>query len=374
MSAVGTILSVVSSANWHTLGKALPRANVNLGTSSVSSSSPGSFTLVRMHCPRNLDAHLWSEILVDAGALYVTLADADRDTYREVPIFHAFKVGAPGSSPIETTHDLERWEQLLEARHLWSNSSMEVGFRCGLDVETTILKAASIVGAEPPRFEVEQIAPRDWVTEVQASWPPILISNCVQILFPWHQVDEYCTQAHVPILRLQPGLAFGTGEHPTTQLCCRALRQKIDNAIDPGAVHVLDYGSGSGVLSLAALKFGAVSAVGVEIDSAALAVSKLNAIDNELANAYAALSCEEEAAIEGQYSVVIANILAGTIIDLASLLASRVEPGGSLLLSGIWGKDQASAVCRAFDGFGFDDFFTEWKDGWALLSTKRLEV
>ena len=131
---------------------------------------------------------------------------------------------------------------------------MEVGFAVDTDVEATLLLAAASAGLDAvPRFRIEELMPTDWVTKVQASWPPIEIPGCLLIRFPWHPpVDELKrgeSSMDVPSLTLHPGMAFGTGEHATTQLCCEALRDALAGPL--AGCTLLDYGSGSGVLAFA---------------------------------------------------------------------------------------------------------------------------
>lgn len=317
--------------------------------------------LVRMQCPHAVDGHLWSELLVDAGALFVSLSDAHSGTDAEEAIFHAHP---PGATSAEL---LQRSGADCISGHLtpvWSNSRLEVGFAPDVDVEATLLLAAAVAGESPPRFEVEVLGARDWVSQVQSNWKPVELAGCLRILFPWHEPDE----AHpLPSLRLQPGMAFGTGEHATTQLCCRAIHSLLKGRLS-GCSAMLDYGSGSGVLGLAALLFGCERAVGVEIDPYALKVSRTNAADNGMAGRFVAvLPAAEEA---GEYELVAANILARTLIELEATLSSRVAPRGTLLLSGIWGDEQVHNVIDAFSP-AFTEFATSWQDGWALVSARR---
>ena len=327
--------------------------------------------LVKMQCPVGLSAQAVSNAMLEAGALFVSVSDGAAGTNDEEPIFATYPMGS------NTSH-LESWSELMQAQSLWSNATLEVGFGPRSDVEGTLLSAAAISGMETlPRFSISMISSRDWVTEVQSNWPPIAMPG-LTIKFPWHHqsdleaawVSTGADSASEIILELQPGMAFGTGEHATTQLCCAALRRLFAT---PAAQHVggsvLDFGSGSGVLALAALEFGASSAVGIEIDPDALAVSLANAEINGLSTRFSAhLPQDEEAR---QYEVVVANILAGTIIELAELLESRVALGGTLLLSGIWGSEQVARVQAAFEDTCLGPFDVVFQDGWALLESSR---
>jgi len=324
--------------------------------------------LVHMQSPASTGAMFWSEVLMESGAMCVSLSDGAFGTAEEEPIY---SVHAPGSVEPE----LETWGQLLEARHLWSNTSMEVGFAVGTDVEATLLFAAASAGLDaPPRFRIENLMETDWVTQVQANWPPIVIPGCLLIRFPWHPLEaEIAAERQIspalPALTLQPGMAFGTGEHPTTQLCCEAVQAALARPELRGC-DVLDYGSGSGVLAFAALLFGAARARGVEIDREAVKTSIRNADENGLGARYEALHPDDEDD-SVTYRLVVANILAGTLTQLQPLMAARVAAGGTLLLSGIWGEGQAAQVRAAYaDDFAVDE--TQIGEGdWCCIRLTR---
>ena len=367
--------------------------------------------LVSLLCPTELSASELTDALMEVGALYVSVSDGSAGTESEEPIYHAHTSGAdggPGVHTFDASNDEpnpESWDELMTApRRLWSNCSLEVGFTPGFDVERAMLAVLTDVGlASTTRYSVDDIAPKDWVTEVQSNWPPVVLPGCLTIRFPWHTEADLPDGAP-PVVTLHPGMAFGTGEHQTTQLCCLALRRLLKDgegssaasaasasaasasasaAAAPAAstassasssseVSVLDFGSGSGILSFAALLFGASSAVGVEIDAEALATSRLNAEENGLQTSFVAELPEEEAERGGTYPIVVANILAGTLIELCDVIASRVAPGGTLLMSGIWGEEQAERVQSAYAAKGFANFRLEFADGgWALLEATQ---
>jgi len=213
------------------------------------------------------------------------------------------------------------------------------------------------------------------VTQVQANWAPIVIPGCLLIRFPWHPPPAEITAERqisppLPALTLQPGMAFGTGEHPTTQLCCEAVQAALGRPELHGC-DMLDYGSGSGVLAFAALLFGATNAVGVEIDREAVTTSIRNADENGLGARYESMHPDDED--EGRtYRLVVANILAGTLTQLEPVMAARVAPGGTLLLSGIWGEGQAAQVRAAYaDDFALDDTQVGAGDWYCIRMTRR---
>lgn len=353
-------------------------------SSHCATSPPPVVQLAVLQCPSEANAVLLSELLLEAGALYVSLSDADAGTEAEVPLFGVHPSEAPDGAMVLTDvpdkagslraadvydpHRMETWDELMRARRLWSNAVLEVGFAADADVEAALLLCAASAELELPRFTIEQLGARDWVSEVQANWPPVVLPGCLLIRFPWHSEEDVTTLGEtVPAasLTLHPGMAFGTGEHATTQLCCAALLET-----DLKGRTVLDYGSGSGVLALAALLFGAARAVGVEIDREAISISEMNAKENGVQERYDALLPETEAARGATYPLVIANILAGTLVELQPLLTHRVAPGGTLLMSGIWGEQQAAKVLAAYEG-EIDFGPATYQDGWALLKGTR---
>lgn len=341
-------------------GGRTPTGNHAIVDEGAGEAEDGAMLLVRMQLPQAVEGHMWSELLIDAGALYVILSDGGRGTDAEEPIF---QYHPPGSSMVESAEATQG-----HLTPVWSNSSLEVGFAPDVDVEATLLLAAAVTGQPPPRFEIEALGQRDWVSHVQSTWPPVELAGCLRIVFPWHERDE----THpLPTLMLQPGMAFGTGEHATTQLCCRAVHELMVGRMK-GIGEMLDYGSGSGIIAFAALLFGCERAVGVEIDPYALRVSRSNAADNGMDERFVAMLPHEEEALapDRVYPLVVANILARTLVQLEPTLSPRVAPGGLLLLSGIWGEAQVAAVTKAYSA-EFEAFETSWQNGWALVAATR---
>jgi len=347
----------------------------------------GTMQLVHLQCPVGLSPQLLGDAMLDAGAFFVTVRDSNEGTDAEQPIFAVYRPGATSEVVLDTKGE--------GVTQLWSNSTLEVGFKASTDIEKTLLDAAATSGLSAlPRFRISTISQHDWVTKVQSTWPPVVLPGCLVIKFPWHEAADVAAataqkaadagdgssgEDDEVVLTLNPGMAFGTGEHDTTQMCCTALRRllastsSISAAFSGSDLTVLDYGSGSGVLSFAAVRFGAERAVGVEIDPDALAVSLKNAKLNGLEDAFAAHSPGIEAASPKQYPIVISNIFATTIIELRDVLVSRVAPGGSLVLSGIWGREQATWVQDAFADSGMGTFdVTYSSSGWALMEATRI--
>ena len=189
------------------------------------------------------------------------------------------------------------------------------------DARRIVRGAARAAGlARTPAFTVREIADEDWVRSTQAQFGPIEIGARLWIGPSWHQAPT--DRAAV---RLDPGLAFGTGTHPTTRLVLSYLEQRIG-----GRERVLDYGCGSGILALAAVKLGAGDVDAVDVDPQAVRTT----LENAAANRVGLRACLPDALPEGRYDVVISNILAQPLIVLAPLLAARAVTGGELALAG----------------------------------------
>jgi ribosomal protein L11 methyltransferase len=200
---------------------------------------------------------------------------------------------------------------------------------------------------------VEQVAEQDWVCASRDQFAPIRISARLWIVPSWHEAPD---PGAINLL-LDPGLAFGTGAHATTRLCLRWLEHAVR-----GGESVLDYGCGSGILAIAAMKLGAARADGVDIDEQALLAARSNAIHNRVQVSFHSAA----GAIRQPAQIVVANILAHPLIVLAPLLAQLTAHGGRLALAGLL-ADQADEVRAAYrTWFAFDT--PRQDEGWTLLS------
>ncbi|MDO4434638.1 MAG: 50S ribosomal protein L11 methyltransferase [Alysiella sp.] len=247
------------------------------------------------------DAEAFSDALMDCGALSSAIEDAFAGTENEQAIF-----GEPD----------------MPQQQIWQQSRVMALFDAEVDVAAALFQAATSVGMVLPDYVVEKLEERDWVRLTQSQFEPIKISDRFWITPTWHEMPD----DNAVNLRLDPGLAFGTGSHPTTHLCLQWLDGQL-----LGGKTVLDYGCGSGILTIAALKLGAVSAVGVDIDPQAIRASCDNAVLNEVAADFYL----PDALPQGQFDVVIANILANPLRMLGEMLAGRTKKGGRIVLSGI---------------------------------------
>ena len=286
-----------------------------------------------MMCPEDRVEHL-SDALDALDALSVSVEDADAQTDAEQALF-----GEPGMPP---------------PKDGWQRSRVTALFAD----ESLAREAADLLKAQD-FFEVCQVLAmspvpeQDWVRLTQSQFTPVDITPEFWIVPTWHEPPTQAKQ----VIRLDPGLAFGTGTHPTTRMCLRWI------AAHPVAGRVLDYGCGSGILAIGAAKFGATEVVAVDIDPAAVQSTELNAS----ANGVALLAGLPDLAV-GQYNVVLANILASPLKVLAPLLCSHVSPDGHLVLAGILER-QADELIEAYAPH-CRLAVADREDGWILMTAE----
>ena len=280
-------------------------------------------------------ADRWSDALIDAGALSVDVSDPAAGTPNESPVY-----GEPGGP----------------AAAFWALSRVEALFAEDADVDAALVAAARALDAPMPLHETRAVADQDWVRLTQSQFGPIAIGEKFWIVPTWSEPPE----ADALVLRLDPGLAFGTGSHATTHLCLAWLRETLV----PGE-RVLDYGCGSGILAIAAAKLGARDVAGTDIDPQALVASRANATLNGVAATFVAPDSLPASASD----VVVANILAHPLILLAPALAARTRPGGRIALSGIL-ESQADEVAAAYARW-FTLAAGRLLDGWILITGTR---
>lgn len=282
-------------------------------------------------------AEALSEALLARGALSVDMLDADADTPDEQAIF-----GEPGEP----------------TSAVWQHNLVNALFESDVAVADLLRDSCAQLGiAVLPEHRIETLEESDWVRLTQAQFDPIRISDRLWIVPTWHEAAD----PSAINIALDPGLAFGTGSHPTTRLCLRWLDDHIQ-----GGESILDYGCGSGILAIAAMKLGAGSAIGVDVDAQAVSASRDNAIANHV---QADFYLPDGIALQ-HYDVVVANILTNPLRALAPLLASATRTGGRIVLSGIL-AEQAEDVMHIY-GQWCDLVPPVIEDGWCCLSgTKR---
>jgi len=286
-------------------------------------------------------AEALSDALMEAGALSVSVEDADEGTDQEKPLF-----GEPGMEPAEAAWDHSRVVALTDV---------------DADQSAIVAQAAAVIGlAAAPKFSTRAVSDQDWVRLTQSQFAPIHIGKNIWVVPSWHEAPD----PHGLILELDPGLAFGTGSHPTTRLCMEWLEAHPA----PGET-VLDYGCGSGILAMVAKKMGAGDVAGVDIDPQAIESARDNAerngcdIDYYLPDDFAVSAKAQHAS--GRFDIVVANILSSPLKLMAPMLAGRVAPGGALVLSGVLAR-QADEVAEAYAPFIKLGVWAE-QDGWVAL-------
>ncbi|ACA89750.1 50S ribosomal protein L11 methyltransferase [Burkholderia cenocepacia] len=284
-------------------------------------------------------AEALSDALLDLGALSVSVEDADADTPDEQPLF-----GEPGLVPDRTAWQHSRVVALLSADH---------------EPAVLLAAAANEIGlAETPKFVVREVEEQDWVRLTQSQFEPIPIGERIWVVPSWHDAPD----PDALVLELDPGLAFGTGSHPTTRLCMEWLEQSVK----PGQ-SVLDYGCGSGILAILAKKCGANPVIGIDIDPQAVESARQNSERNRAEVTYGL----PDACPEGEFDIVVANILSNPLKLMASMLASKVKPGGRIALSGVLAR-QADEVAAVYARYVDISVWRE-HEGWVCLAGTRRE-
>ena len=284
-------------------------------------------------------AEALSDALLELGAQSVSIEDARADTPHEAP-----RYGEPGSA----------------AAPAWPDSRLLALVDIQSDAATLMNAAASAAGLRAaPEFEVNRIEDADWVRRTQSQFAPIQVGQRLWIVPSWREPP---TAEDSVVLRLDPGLAFGTGSHPTTRLVLEWLEAVL--AGNPG-VRVLDYGCGSGILALAAAKLGARDVVAIDLDPQALKACAENARANE---ATIQIELPDRLPV-GPYDLVLANILARPLIDLAPVFAAHTADRARIALSGVL-ADQAGEVIAVYAP-EFDMRVDATCEGWVLLTGER---
>jgi ribosomal protein L11 methyltransferase len=282
-----------------------------------------------------------SEAMVDElDALSVSVADADAGTADEQALF-----GEPG---------------MPAPREGWQRSDVTALFETeGQATEAATLLLAQDWAADLTVLALRAVADQDWVRLTQSQFTPVEITPSFWIVPSWHQAPPQAEQ----IIRLDPGLAFGTGTHPTTRMCLRWTARQAP-ALAAGWRRVLDYGCGSGILAIGAALHGAQGIDAVDIDEAAVTATRANAQANGVT-----LNAGLPSAAQDAYPLVLANILATPLKVLAPLLAGHVAPGGHLVLAGILDRqaDELKAAYAPWLALTVSDA----EDGWILMTAQR---
>ncbi|AWI79674.1 50S ribosomal protein L11 methyltransferase [Parazoarcus communis] len=281
-------------------------------------------------------AEALSDALMEAGALSVSIEDADAGTEAETPQF-----GEPGHLPTS----------------LWDHSRVIALFDRDAAFETVLAEASKAVGLDAvPPYTTEAVEEQNWVQLTQSQFDPIRITERLWIVPSWHTAPD----TDAINIELDPGMAFGTGSHPTTRLCLEWLC----DAVQPGQ-SVLDYGCGSGILGIAAVRLGAADVLGVDIDEKAVEAAR----DNAQRNAVAMRLQHSGIALSETFDIVVANILTNPLCVLAPAIAARVAPGGRVALSGVL-EQQSEQVIDAWAPYIALEVGAT-SDGWVRLEGRR---
>lgn len=287
----------------------------------------------------------YENALEDVGALAVTLLDADADTTDERAILEP----GVGQTPL--------WDSLVLTA-LFPDDTDALALLAALE--------AFDPGLDWAQVQFRQVADEDWERAWLDQFAPMRFGQRTFIV-PWnHELPEDARGAEAAVVRLDPGLAFGSGTHPTTALCLRWLDGLAQEGVLQGA-RVLDFGCGSGILALAALKLGAGQAVGVDNDPQALIATHDNAERNGVADRLAVYLPDDEPV--ATYPVVVANILASALDALAPTLAERVAVGGRIALSGILHGQETELLDRY--AAWFDNLRCEQEGDWMRIEGVR---
>jgi len=290
---------------------------------------------LRLLCPEDR-VDILSEALEALEALSVSVEDADADTGAERALFGEPGLPAPRAG----------WQR-SRITALFSTQAAAQEAKQLLQVQDFFADCASSGIAPVPE--------QDWVRLTQAQFAPVEITPDFWIVPSWHDLPAAARHS----IRLDPGMAFGTGTHPTTRMCLRWIAQA-----NKPLGRTLDYGCGSGILAIAAAKLGASSVDAVDIDSAAVSAAQDNAQANQVT-----LNTGLPALAQGHYHTVLANILATPLKVLAPLLCTHVATGGSLVLAGILER-QAKELQQAYAPY-LALQVADSEDGWILMTAQR---
>jgi ribosomal protein L11 methyltransferase len=283
-------------------------------------------------------AHMMSDALIDLGALSCSIEDSYLNSENEEALF-----GEPN----------------IPSNTIWQHNTVESLFDAAVSIDIIINELKTITGLPHIDYTLDTVEEQNWVALTQSQFEPINILDKLWIVPSWHTSPN---PDAINII-LDPGLAFGTGSHPTTHLCLEWLIKEV-NIND----HVLDYGCGSGILSIEAKKCGAKQVIGVDIDPQAIIASTHNAKENHADVQF----YNSESTLIFEADIVVANILSSALSVLAPLIAKACKPHGKIALSGIL-KEQIEMLTEIYSTW-FDLNKPIEREGWILLSGTKKSI
>lgn len=329
------------------------------------------------------EAEAWADALLEAGALSVQAEDADADSPDEQPLFgEPVPAGLPGTGdgylPQTFGWKRTRLAVLFDGSEAQSAGAPNPPAATGTpETASTAAAAPASVAVLPDHIQAvldeaatalqkplpavlatRRVDDQDWVRITQAQFDPIPVGQRLLILPSWHAAEAQ--PGHREALIIDPGLAFGTGSHPTTRMCLEWLDEH-----DVAGLRVIDYGCGSGILAIAAARLGAAEVIGIDIDPQAV----LSTTENARINRVQVTALDGNAALPAPAQLVVANILSTPLKLLAPILSSLVAPGGRLVLSGVLER-QIDEVARHYDPV-LQVHAWRTRDGWACLTGSR---
>ena len=283
-------------------------------------------------------AHIISDALIELGALSSSIEDSYLNSENEEALF-----GEPN----------------IPSNTIWQHNSIESLFDDSVSIDTIIDELETITGLSHIDYTLESVEEQNWVALTQSQFEPISILDKLWIVPSWHTSPDLSAINIV----LDPGLAFGTGNHPTTHLCLEWLIKEVSMND-----RVLDYGCGSGILSIAAKKCGAKEVVGVDIDPQAIISSIHNAKENHVDIQF----YNSESSLNFAADIVVANILSSALSVLAPIIAKACKPQGKIALSGIL-KEQVEMLTEIYSAW-FNLNKPIEREGWILISGTKKSI
>jgi ribosomal protein L11 methyltransferase len=283
-------------------------------------------------------AHIISDALIELGAISSSIEDSYLNSENEEALF-----GEPN----------------IPSNSIWQHNTIESLFDSSVSINIIVDELKIITGLSHIDYTLESVADQNWVALTQSQFEPINILDKLWIVPSWHTSPD----PEVINIILNPGLAFGTGSHPTTHLCLEWLIKEV--SVND---RVLDYGCGSGILSIAAKKCGAKEVVGVDIDPQAIISSTHNAKENHVDIHF----YNSESPLKFEVDIVVANILSSALSVLAPIIAETCKPQGKIALSGIL-KEQVEMLTKIYNVW-FNLNKPIEREGWILMSGTKKSI